>query len=169
MLDTNTLDYIYNNKTDLVSKLKNFYKKNIHLYITHIQQDEINKMADAYKKNCVNKIISIIGIKRVFTSCAIIGTDEPSKHGFVGSNIGIYEIVDDVDLPILEKLQKYTVSNPLGNTADLSILYTAVKKKMDYLITDNISDFEPMLKELSKFMPNDLEVQKNNYLDSLRF
>jgi len=167
MLDTNTLDYIYDNKTDLVPKLKNFYKKNIHLYITHIQQDEINKIADACKKNCINKIISTIGIKRVLSSCAIIGIDEPSKHGFVSSNIGLYEIVDDVDLPILEQLQKYTVSNPMGNTADLSILYTAIKKKMRYIITDNTSDFEPMLKEMSKFMPNDLEVQKNNYLDSL--
>ena len=34
----------------------------------------------------------------------------------------MYELVDDNDLHILEKLQKYTHSNPMGNTADLSIL-----------------------------------------------
>ena len=63
MLDTNTLDYIYDNKTHLVLKLRNLSKKNIHLYITHIQQDEINKMNDVYQKSCINKIISIIELK----------------------------------------------------------------------------------------------------------
>ena len=163
MLDTNTLDYIYDNKTHLVSKLRNLSKKHIHLYITHIQQDEINKMADN-KKNCINKIISNIGIRRILTSSAIIGVDEPSQHGFIGSNIGMYEFVDDIDFPILEKLHKYTVSNPMGNAADLSILYTAVKKEMDYLITDD-NHFASMLKEMSKDIPNNLQLKKNHYLD----
>ena len=104
MLDTNTLDYIYDNKTHLVSKLRNLSKKHIHLYITHIQQDEINKLADN-KESCINKIIFRIGIRRVLTSCAIIGIDEPSKHGFISSNIGMYELVDDVDLPLLENFK----------------------------------------------------------------
>ena len=97
----------------------------------------------------------------------IIGIDEHSKHRFRGSNIGMYELVedDDVDLPILEKLQKYTVSNPMGNAADLSILYAAIKKKMHYLITDNISDFEPMLKEMTRFIPNYLQLRKNHNLN----
>ena len=153
MVDTNTLDYIYTNKIRLIPKLKNFSKKHIHLYITHIQQDEINKMNDVYKKSCINKIISIIGIKRVPTSCTIIGIDEPSKHGFIGSNIGMCEFVDDVDLPILKKFQKYTTSNPIGNTADLTILYTAIKKKIDYLITnDTLTIHQPTyLKSLSIF------------------
>ena len=120
---------IYDNKIQLVPKLRNLAKKYIHLYITHIQQDEINKMNDVYKKSCINKIISFIGIRRILTSSTIIGIDEPSKHGFVGSNIGMYEFVDDVIVPILEKLQKYTVSNSMGNAADLSILYNAIKKK----------------------------------------
>ena len=55
----------------------------------------------------------------------------------------------------------------MGNAADLSILYTAIKKKMHYLITDNTSDFGPMLKEISKSIPNYLKVQKNYYLDYL--
>jgi len=65
MLDTNTLDYIYSNKTRLIPKLKNCYKKQVILYITHIQQDEINKIRDISKKSCINKIISTTGIKRV--------------------------------------------------------------------------------------------------------
>ncbi|HJT84160.1 MAG TPA: hypothetical protein VJ697_06730 [Nitrososphaeraceae archaeon] len=167
MLDTNTLDYIYDNKTYLLTKLRNFSKKNIHLYITHIQQNEINKMFDNDKKYCINKIISIIGIKRVLNSCAI-GINEESKRGVIGPNIGMYELVDeDDDLLILEKHHKSTHSNPMGNAADLTILYTAIKKKMHYLITDNISDFEPMLNQISKSIPNFLQVQKNNYLDSL--
>src|SRR5215211_4649410 len=104
MLDTNTLDYIYDNKTHLVPKLTNLSKKHIHLYITHVQQEEINKIRNISKRTCINKIISVIGIRRVFTSSAIIGIDEPSKHGFIGSNISMYELVDDADLPILEKL-----------------------------------------------------------------
>ena len=164
MIDTNTLHHIYTDKIRLIPKLKNFSKKNIHLYITHIQQDEINKMNDVYQKSCINKIISIIGIKRVPSSWMIIGTDKPSNHGFIGSNIGMCEFVDDVDLPILEKLQKHNLSNPMDNTADLSILYTAVKKKMDYLITDD-KHFEPMLKEMSKDIPNNLELKKNHDLD----
>jgi hypothetical protein len=168
MLDTNTLDYIYDNKTYLLTKLRNFSKKNIHLYITLIQQDEINKMIDNDKKYCINKIISNIGIKRILNSCAI-GINEDSKRRVIGPNSGMYELVDDDedDLLILEKHHKYTDSNPMGNAADLTILYTAIKKKMNYLITDNISDFEPMLNQISKSIPNFLQVQKNNYLDTL--
>jgi hypothetical protein len=167
MLDTNTLNFIYDNKIRLVSKLKNLSNKQIHLYITNVQQDEINKMIDDYKKKCINKIISIIGIRRVLTLSSIKGIDEPSKQGFISSNIGMHKLVEDADFPYLEKLQRYTASNPKGNTADLIILYTAIKKKMHYLITDNTSDFEPMLKEMSKFRPNYLQVQKNYYLDYL--
>ena len=134
------------------------------MYITHIQQDEINKMADDYRKSCINKIISIIGIRRVPTSGAIIAIDESSKHGFIGSSIGMYELVDDGDLHILEKLINRS-SNLIGNTADLLILYTAIKKKMPYLIT-NDNHFESMLKEISKFIPNHLQLRKNCDLDN---
>lgn len=166
MLDTNTLDYIYTNNTQLVPKLKNFSKKYIHLYITHIQQDEINKIRNISKRSCINKIISIIGIKRIFTASTIIGTSKSTnKHGFMGSPIDMYELIDDIDLDILKKFQKSSTSNPMSNTADLSILYTAVKKKMDYLITDNTSDFEFMLQKISKFIPNHLQLRKNHDLD----
>ena len=165
MLDTNTLNYIYTHQKLLVSKLKSFSKKHIHLFITHVQQDEINKMKDYPKKSCINKIISIIGIKRVLTANTVIGIDDPCERGFTGSSIDMYELLDDIDLHVLEKLQKHTPSNPMGNTADLSILYTAVKKKMDYLITDDTSDFEPMLKAMSKFIPNYLQLRKNSDLN----
>lgn len=165
MLDTNTLDYIYTNKTRVVPKLKNFYKKQINLYITYVQQDEINKIRDISKKNCINKIISITGIKRVLTASTIIGTNKSRKYRFIDSKIDMYELVDNTDVDILEKLQKPTLSNPMSNTADLSILYTAVKKKMDYLITDNTSDFEFMLQRISKFIPNHLQLRKNHDLD----
>ena len=165
MLDTNTLDYIYTNKTRIVPKLKNFYKKHINLYITFVQQDEINKIRDISKKSCINKIISIIGIKRVIAS-TIIGINKSRKYGFIDSNIDMYElVVDDTDVGILEKLQKPTLSNPMSNTADLLILYTAVKKKMDYLITDNTSDFESMLQKISIFIPNYLQLRRNRDLD----
>ena len=75
------------------------------------------------------------------------------------------ELVNDADLQILENLQKYTRSNPMSNTADLLILYTSIKKKMDYLITDD-NHFGPMLKEISKFIPNHLQLRKNCDLDN---
>ena len=166
MLDTNTLDYIYTHNTQLVPKLKNFSKKDIHLYITHIQQDEINKIRNISKRNCINKIISIIGIKRIFTASTIIGTGKSiNKHGIMDSEIDMYDLVDVNDLDILKKFQKSTASNPISNIADLSILYTAVKKKMDYLITDNTSDFESMLQKMSIFIPNYLQLRRNCDLD----
>ena len=163
MLDTNTLDYIYTNHRILVPQLKKYSKHYTNLYITTIQQHEINKIKDITKKNCINKIISIIGIKRILTS--IMDIDELGKYEFNDSNIGLYELVDNSDDSyILRKLQRNRRINPTSNFADLSILYTAVKKKMDYLITDNISDFEPMLKEMSKFIPNYLQVKRNHNL-----
>ena len=79
--------------------------------------------------------------------------------------IDLSELVDDTDLPILKRLQRYN-SNPIGNTADLLILYTAAKKKMHYLITNDTSDFEPMLKEMSKDIPNNLQLKKNCYIQT---
>jgi len=76
----------------------------------------------------------------------------------------MYELLDDTDRDILKKLQKYSY-NSISNIADLTILYSAVKKKFDYLITDNTSDFEPMLQRISKFIPNYLQVKKNCYLE----
>jgi flagellar biosynthesis protein FlhB len=166
MLDTNTLDYIYMNNIHLVPKLKNFSKKHIHLYITHVQQEEINKIRNTSKRNCINKIISIIGIKRIFTTSTIVDTNKSTnKHGFMGSSIDIYELVDDSNLDILKKFQQSITSNPSSNMADLSILYTAIKKKMDYLITDNTSDFESMLQKMSIFIPNYLQLRRNCDLD----
>ena len=126
----------------------------------------LNKMANDYRKSCINKIISIIGIKRIFTASTIIGTSKSTnKHRFMGSPIDMYELIDDIDLDILKKFQKSSTSNPMSNTADLSILYTAIKKKMDYLITDNTSDFESILQKMSIFIPNYLQLKRNSDLD----
>ena len=55
---------------------------------------------------------------------------ELNKYTFYDSNIGLYELADDSDdSHILRNLQINTRVNPIGNFADLSILYTAVKKK----------------------------------------
>ena len=165
MLDTNTLDYIYFNKIHLVPKLKDFSKKHINLYITHIQQDEINNIKDSSKKDCITKIISSIKIKRVLAVSTIIDIDKQSKHRLIEPMPDIYKLGDESDLYILKMLRKQPFSNNMGKTADLLIIYAAIKKKMDYLITDNTYDFEPILKEMSKFIPNYLQVKKNYYLN----
>jgi hypothetical protein len=47
---------------------------------------------------------------------------------------------------LFKDLKKVNIKNPLKNTADLIILYTAVIEKMDYLVTDNINHFRKGLK-----------------------
>ena len=73
------------------------------------------------------------------------------------------KIVDNSDADILKKLQRNT-TNPMGNTADLSILFTAVKENMDYLVTHNIKDFKNLLKNMSKDRPNKLVIKPTSSL-----
>jgi ABC-type antimicrobial peptide transport system permease subunit len=70
--------------------------------------------------------------------------------------------VDDSDADILKKLQRNT-TNPMGNTADLSLLFTAVNENMDYLVTDD-KDFENLLENMSKDIPNKLVIKPTSSL-----
>ena len=164
MLDTNAIDFIFDNYSSLVPKLETLVNSNIlRLYITHIQLDEIEKIKNIAKRESIKKIIGRIKIQTINTSNAVVGTDSPSKHGFIGSKVGMAKIVDNSDADILKKLQRNT-TNPMGNTADLSILFTAVKENMDYLVTHNIKDFKNLLKNMSKDRPNKLVIKPNSSL-----
>ena len=164
MLDANTFDFMYDKQSHLVPKLKALVSSNkLSFYITHIQCDEIDKMESSPKRDGIKNIIKLINVQIIPTSNAVIGIDPPSKHGFIGSRIDMAKIVSDNDANVLEKLQK-TTSNPMGNNADLSILFTAVKENLDYLVTNDIKHFKKLLKEISKYIPNTLEIKPNNSL-----
>jgi rRNA-processing protein FCF1 len=163
MLDANTFDFIYDNDSSLVPKLEILVNSNkLSLYMTHIQRDEIEKIGNIGKRHRIKEIIKLIKIQTIVTSNAFVGTDFPSKHGYNGSRIGMSKVVNDNDASMLEKLQKKT-TNPMGNTADLSILYTAIKENMDYLITNDLG-YKNLLIEMSKSKPNKLAVKPNSSL-----
>jgi hypothetical protein len=141
MLDTNTLNYIYDN--GLIDRIKTSVNKgSIQLFATHIQLDEIQKSSDDIKKEAIKKAKEILHIKIVPTSATVVAIEKHSKHGFVGSRVGQTSLLNQDDIGLLEGLKKVNNRNPLKNTADLIILYTAVIEKMDYLVTDNIDDFK---------------------------
>jgi rRNA-processing protein FCF1 len=93
MLDANALDFIFEKYSSLVPKLEPLVNSNIlRLYITHIQRDEIEKMKKIAKRESIKKIIKRIKIQTINTSNAVVGTDSPSKHGFIGSKVGMAKL-----------------------------------------------------------------------------
>ena len=57
MLDTNALDFIFDNYSSLVPKLETLVNSNIlRLYITHIQLDEIEKIKNIAKRESIKKL-----------------------------------------------------------------------------------------------------------------
>jgi rRNA-processing protein FCF1 len=165
MLDTNTIDYIFNNKSWLGPKLKKLSKNHINWYITNVQQDEISKITDISKKRLINEILSQIGVRTVLSSTIILNIDTQKKFECFNRKIGMYEIRCDTFDRCIFKIRSKHNSNADENVADFSILYTAVKKKMDYLITDNTSDFKLLLQKMNLLIPNCLQLNKNSDLD----
>jgi hypothetical protein len=153
MLDTNTFDYIYEN--DIIDKIKSsVLKEKLQLFATHIQIDEIQKPSDDTKKERIKKGIENVHVKIISTFATVvgIGLEKCSKHGFIGFKVGrqihLPSLQDDTVL--FKDLKKVNIKNPLKNTADLIILYTAVIEKMDFLATDNINHFRKGLKVIKE-------------------
>ena len=163
MLDANAFDFIFDNDSHLVPKLEASVNSNkLSLYMTHIQLDEIEKIKNTDKRKRIKEIIKLIKIQNIPTSSAVVGIDSPSKHGFIGSKINMAKIMDDNDADILKKFQR-NITNPMGDSADLSILYTAIKENMNYLVTNDIR-LEKLLKKISEEIPNTLEIKPNSSL-----
>lgn len=168
MLDTNTLDYIFNNRSRLAPKLIDLSKKIANFYITRVQLEEIDKITEISKKNCINKILVQMGTRTILTSKLAIKDDNVSQFEFIESEIFFDDIRrNHIDKNLLKKLYEF---NPIhdANFADLLILYTAVKNKMDYLITDNFSDFRPLLQKMLVILPTCLQLKKNYELANLQ-
>jgi len=79
MLDTNVFDFIYEMEAiDFVNSLASNGK--IELYVTHIQNDELEKIKDPEKK----EMVKTIHRKQIATSSGAVGTE--TNRGFEGSS-----------------------------------------------------------------------------------
>ena len=165
MLDTNTLDYIYNNQVELRSKLTKSTAKILNFYITYVQRFEINKIIDIHKKNSINKILNQMKIRTILPSEIVEYLY--LKSGFSNCGASRNEMKQIAFDPIILKNIFGYNSYEKGNFADLLILHTAIKNKMDFLITDNTSDFKPLLKKFFVILPSSLQLKKNIELDTL--
>lgn len=168
MLDTNAFDYIY--EKNLEPKLKEAVsKESLRLFITHVQLDEINKMRDERKKEYSLKAIESIPVFNLLTTIGYVGSSEESKHGYIGGRIGMMRIAGDDTAAKLESLKKQNMKNPMKNTADLTILQTAIDNDLDYIITQNDADFNRELESLKKIVNKNvkLKIAHNAQLDLL--
>ena len=71
------------------------------------------------------------------------------------------KVVSDNDAQLLEALTKVNSKLPLKNKADLLIIYTAIKENIDFLVTDDIDDFEKPLELFRKERGTKLELRSN--------
>jgi hypothetical protein len=144
MLDSNALDYIYDNGlTEKVRKAAEDGK--VKLFATDVQKQEITKILNRIRKQQIEQTAEKIQVTFLATSAAVVGIDKPGKKGFNGSRVGTAKVVSDNDAQLLEALTKVNSKHPLNNSADLLIFYTAIKENMDFLVTDNTNDFEKPL------------------------
>jgi hypothetical protein len=125
--------------------------KHIHLSITHVQRDEINRGPPA-NREYIYKLINDGYIKIVPTNGAIVGTDQSSKKGFIGSKVGMARITSDEEANLLRNKMKVGSKSPMKNSADILILYTAIKQRMDFLVTMT-STLKECWNRLSKILP----------------
>jgi hypothetical protein len=149
MLDTNAFDYIYDIKLiDKVQKAVDNGK--IKLFATDAQYQEIEKIRESTRKQGLKNMAEKLQVAFLATSAAVVGLDKPGKKGLNGSKVGMAKVVSDNDAQLLEALTKVNSKHPLKNTADLLIIYTAIKENMDFLVTANTDDFEKPLELFKK-------------------
>jgi hypothetical protein len=63
-----------------------------------------------------------------------------------GSRVVCARVASEEDIHLLGILTKVNMIRPLKNRVDLLTFYTAIKEDMDFLVTENIDDFEKPLK-----------------------
>ncbi len=162
MLDTNSYDFLHDN--NLIEKFNTLVeKKVIENYGTHVQADEIEKISKPEKKNLIKQI----SCKFVPSSVGFVGVDYQSKRGFDGSKVGGFKIVDNEGSEIIDKIKTPpTSTHHLGNTADIAIVYTAIKESLEYLISDN-DDIFKIFEKLSEKINTNLKVITNQQFQIL--
>jgi rRNA-processing protein FCF1 len=140
MFDASVFNFI--DRHNLYSGLESFFgnNKDIQIYITSTQVDEINAISDASKRTRILDLVHAISTKKVPASLGVAGLDESSSHkfGYKGPKVEEFRVADiDESKPEeIEKLRGSVKKNPLGeHTADITILDTTMIENMDYLVT----------------------------------
>jgi hypothetical protein len=139
--------------------------KHIHLSITHVQRDEINCGPPA-NREYIYKLINDGYIKIVPTNGAIVGTDQSSKKGFIGSKVGMARFTSDEEANLLRNKIKIGSKSPMKNSADILILYTAIKQRMDFLVTDD-QHIKRMLESFKQDITTGLQVIDKEAFDCM--
>jgi hypothetical protein len=139
--------------------------KHIHLSITHVQRDEINRGPPA-NREYIYKLINDGYIKIVPTNGAIVGTDQSSKKGFIGSKVGMARFTSDEEANLLRDKIKIGSKSPMKNSADILILYTAIKQRMDFLVTDD-QHIKRMLESFKQDITTGLQVIDKKAFDCM--
>lgn len=124
MFDSNVFDKILSGEIPL-EKIK---KPTIIVYVTHIQLNEIDQIPeDKLTPEGRPKKAELINIIRT------VGIGIPTEGFCVGvSSIGDAKIIDEKDIPIVEKIQKKTGNN----SKDALIGLTCLKKNLILVTAD---------------------------------
>ena len=144
MMDTNAFDFIYdNNLIGFVNKLVT--AEQIELYVTHVQLDEIEKISNEEKREKIKTVY----YTPVVASVGFVGTSDSTSRGYVGARTDAFIAVNEEDNEIVNKVKRnLTKTHPLGNAADITISFTAFKKNVDYLVS-NDTGIHNVLKEFT--------------------
>jgi rRNA-processing protein FCF1 len=174
MLDTNVLDYIYDN--DLSWQINWFIRNgNVSFYITYVQIAETEGIIALSSDSIIRKhslihTILAIDVKLIPMASSVAGTIKQSRRGYKVPQVGTFKVTSDNVAAELRKYQGSKNSNPIGrNEADLEILHTAIDEDMDFVVT-NDKNMKKLLPKL-RLKPTRLKVIDNNdligFLDSL--
>jgi len=133
MPDTNTFDYLYDR--NLVNKITELiHEKILSLIICQVQIDELEAIPSGTKKQSIESIPK----NKIPSSIGWTAPSERYNRGYEGPRTNWVKIVSDDDAEIVNKFRRFpTDTHPVGNTADLAIVYTAIKEEMNYLISND--------------------------------
>jgi hypothetical protein len=164
MLDSNALAHICEQMLHRRIR-KAVDGKHIQLSITHVQTDEINR-ALPETRECICKLISDGYIKIIPTNGAIAGTDEPSRKGFIASRLNMAYLTSEKEANLLQNKMKINMKSPMKNSADILILHTAIKQRIDYLVTDD-KDLKKILDSFKQDIITGLQVIDSKAFDRM--
>jgi hypothetical protein len=116
-------------------------------------------------RECICKLISDVYIKIIPTNGAIAGTDQPSRKGFIASRFDMAYFTSEKEASLLKKM-KINIKSPMKNSADILILYTAIKQRIDYLITDD-KDIKKILDSFKQDIITGLQVIDSKAFDRM--
>lgn len=143
MPDSNTFDFICSN--NLQNSVRKLIENNIiGLWITQVQKDQLDAIVDKRKRQCISQM------PVNFTLTAIVWTSNPEKEkgGYKVPKSNQFRSVPDKDAQIVEELLKDRENISQRIKGDAGIVYTAIKDKMDFLVSqdNDIKQFYDKLK-----------------------